>query len=98
MVSRNEEVHSYSFNGHRFNLKKKYISNDTKDFIDINYKWVLSLQEKNMDCITIKTVNKEINQGQLDTFQTNVHNLLPMFESIVFVEDVLRKITILENS
>ncbi|WP_068676425.1 hypothetical protein [Oceanobacillus sp. Castelsardo] len=97
MVRRNEEVYSYSFNGYRFLLKKKYISQDPRNFIDINYKWVLSSQDKNMDCITIKTVDKEISQSQLVTFRDNVHNLLPIFESMVFIEDVLREITILEK-
>ncbi|URT70521.1 hypothetical protein [Cytobacillus firmus] len=95
MFRRNVELYSYTFNGHKFILKTKYISQDPMDFIDINYKWVLSLPNK--DCIPIKTVDKEITQSQLDSFEFNVHNQLPMFDSKVFVQDVLRKITILEK-
>ncbi|MFC7063126.1 hypothetical protein ACFQIC_14975 [Halobacillus seohaensis] len=98
--SRNDELYSYSFNGHQFILKKLYISNDPRDFTDNNYKWVLGLRDKSMDYITIKTVDKEIKSSELLTFQSNVINQPPMFESRVFADDaddILKKITILEN-
>lgn len=97
MARRNDETYNYSFNGHQFLLKKKYISKDPRDIIDINYKWILGLQGKAMDCITIKTVGKEISQNELDTFQSRVRTQLPIFESKVFVEDVLNKISVLET-